>query len=247
MTFTEQLKLLVKRRSHFMCCLCHTIGVEVHHILPETQGGPDTDDNAAPLCPTCHETYGANPEKRKFIREARDFWYDLCEKRYSSDDENMEHIKAMLNETATKDDLEQAVSVITSAMISSSTLSQDDQPPIDCAWNEDGLRGYIRWLYPDISHCGPEALKKLFLDLQTIGYSSIAELHKVVGDTRDGFRSFARQWRDRGHNLDIAQDEYPMRLFLALFDEEYCRSHYPNIEHEASSTRWRRPSKLMNS
>jgi hypothetical protein len=57
--------------------------VEVHHIVPEAEAGPDTEDNAAPLCPSCHETYGANPDKRKFIREARDFWYELCRTRLS--------------------------------------------------------------------------------------------------------------------------------------------------------------------
>ena len=68
MPFSEALKLSMKRRAHFSCCLCHTLGVEVHHIVPRADGGSDDEDNAAPLCPTCHETYGANPIKRKFIR-----------------------------------------------------------------------------------------------------------------------------------------------------------------------------------
>ena len=56
----------------------------------------DTEDNAAPLCPSCHETFGANPTKRKFIREARDFWYEFCEKRYASDSQQMDNMQKML-------------------------------------------------------------------------------------------------------------------------------------------------------
>ncbi|MGD0105543.1 MAG: HNH endonuclease signature motif containing protein [Rhodopila sp.] len=69
MAFPERLKLAVKKRADFRCCLCHTLYVEIHHITPQQEGGPDDEDNAAPLCPTCHETYGANPEKRKFIKK----------------------------------------------------------------------------------------------------------------------------------------------------------------------------------
>jgi hypothetical protein len=44
------------------------------------RAAPDELENAAPLCPSCHETYGANPTKRKFLREARDLWYEiLCD------------------------------------------------------------------------------------------------------------------------------------------------------------------------
>jgi len=83
MAFPESLKVKIRRKCHMCCCLCRTIGVEIHHILPQEEGGPDSEDNAAPLCPTCHEIYGANPSKRKFIREARDLWYEICESRYS--------------------------------------------------------------------------------------------------------------------------------------------------------------------
>jgi len=73
MAFSEKIKLNVKKKSHFSCCLCQQIGIEVHYITPQSDGGKDTEDNAAPLCPTCHEKYGANPQKRKFITEARDY------------------------------------------------------------------------------------------------------------------------------------------------------------------------------
>ena len=74
MPFIETLKSRVRKKAHLSCCLCQAIGVEVH-LVPEEEDGPDTEDNAVPLCPSCHETYGANPQKRKFIRETRDLWY----------------------------------------------------------------------------------------------------------------------------------------------------------------------------
>jgi hypothetical protein len=105
MPFSEQQKLQIKRRAHFRCCLCHDLGVEIHHIIPQAEGGPDIEDNAAPVCPTCHEKYGDNPKKRKFIREARDFWYELCDQRYLADPHRLDEITKLLEKTASKDDL----------------------------------------------------------------------------------------------------------------------------------------------
>ena len=65
--------------------------VEIHHIVPQKDGGPDDDDNAAPLCPGCHETHGGNPDRRKVIREARDHWYAICDKRFAGDGEAVGH------------------------------------------------------------------------------------------------------------------------------------------------------------
>lgn len=49
--------------------------------MPQAVGGTDDLQNAATLCPTCHDLLGGNPDKRKWVREARDFHWDLCEKR----------------------------------------------------------------------------------------------------------------------------------------------------------------------
>lgn len=105
MPFSEALKLTVKRRAHFSCALCHTIGVEIHHIIPQAENGSDLEDNAVSLCPSCHETYGANPEKRKFIRQSRDFWYEVCEKRYASDSDRLEKILQIVQEASSKNDV----------------------------------------------------------------------------------------------------------------------------------------------
>jgi hypothetical protein len=96
MPFTEHLKLTVKKRAHFRCCICQAFDVEVHHIVPQAEGGPNTEDNAAPLCPSHHETYGANPQKRKLLREARDFWYEICEKRFASSSDYSETIANLI-------------------------------------------------------------------------------------------------------------------------------------------------------
>ena len=37
------------------CCLCKMLhSVQVHHIIPQEEGGTDKIDNAIPLCPNCH-------------------------------------------------------------------------------------------------------------------------------------------------------------------------------------------------
>lgn len=113
MPFSESTKISVRRRSHFLCCLCHSLGVEVHHIIPHEEGGLDTAENAAPLCPTCHGIYGSNSSKRKFIREARDLWYEICEKRFASASDTIDEIVNLLKYVATKSDLENAVKEIT--------------------------------------------------------------------------------------------------------------------------------------
>ena len=111
MPFDEALKLRVKRRAHFQCCLCKAFGVQVYHIEPEALGGTDSEDNAAPLCPSCHDIYGANPVKRKAIREARDFWYEICEQRYKPAELGMlEQLYERIDRTPTKADLSATVS-----------------------------------------------------------------------------------------------------------------------------------------
>lgn len=78
MPFTESVKREAKQKAHYKCVICHRPFVEIHHIIPQHENGPDTLDNAAPLCGYCHNVYGENPAKRKQIREMRDFWWDFC-------------------------------------------------------------------------------------------------------------------------------------------------------------------------
>jgi len=82
MSFPESTKLTVKRKADFSCCWCRDRHnkVDVHHIIPEAQGGSDEEDNAAPLCGSCHDKYGGNPNLRKEITLRRDQWYEICAK-----------------------------------------------------------------------------------------------------------------------------------------------------------------------
>lgn len=78
MPFPESVKREAKQKAHYKCVICHKPFVEVHHIIPQHESGPDTLDNTAPLCGYCHDVYGGNPAKRKQIREMREFWWDFC-------------------------------------------------------------------------------------------------------------------------------------------------------------------------
>jgi hypothetical protein len=106
MPFTEGLRAAIRRRAHLKCCVCHAVGVDIHHIVPQSEGGADTADNAAPLCPSCHGVYGANPQKRKLVREARDLWYEICDTRFASPRNELGALFELLRNVATKEDVE---------------------------------------------------------------------------------------------------------------------------------------------
>jgi len=74
---------------HRCCCVCHKFcgsKIEVHHIVPRSEGGEDTFENAIALCFDCHAEIGAynpkHPKGRKFspseLRRHRDQWLKLC-------------------------------------------------------------------------------------------------------------------------------------------------------------------------
>ena len=98
MPFSDALKLQVKKMAAFRCCRCHEIGIDIHHIIPQAKGGSDDIDNAAPLCQNCHNRFGANAEKRKEIRQMREWWYDVVEEKYHSDQPQFEKINETLLE-----------------------------------------------------------------------------------------------------------------------------------------------------
>jgi HNH endonuclease len=130
MPFSPSLALRVRQKCHFQCCLCRDIGVEIHHIVPQSEGGSDTEENAAPLCPSCHEKLGANPTKRKFIREARDFWFETCAARYASDASKLEVIQTKLTNIATKDDIKELGAKVTDILNAFSSTSHSRASPL---------------------------------------------------------------------------------------------------------------------
>ena len=84
MAFSEKLKKEVKEKSDFKCVLCGSSIVEIHHIIPQNEGGPDTFDNAVALCASYHLIYGGNPLKRGEIVRKRDEVYRKQEEKQSS-------------------------------------------------------------------------------------------------------------------------------------------------------------------
>jgi HNH endonuclease len=71
------------------CCICHTFcgrNTEVHHIVQEADGGPNTIENAIPLCFDCHAEAGhynpRHPLGTKYssgeLRRHRDEWFKTC-------------------------------------------------------------------------------------------------------------------------------------------------------------------------
>jgi len=106
--------------------------VEIHHIIPSEDDGPDTDENAAPLCPSCHETWGGNTKKRKFIREARDFWYECCDNELIRDAKLLDEVLNIIQKMPTKDDLLVARTEIVSSL--RHVGSESDLEDIIYAW-----------------------------------------------------------------------------------------------------------------
>jgi hypothetical protein len=76
--FSEADKLKAKEAACFKCCVCRVDPCfEIHHLEPLGGNGLD---NAIPLCPRCHDLYGDDPKRKKFLRQARDYWFRVNKK-----------------------------------------------------------------------------------------------------------------------------------------------------------------------
>lgn len=94
----ENLLVLCKR----CCCICHTfcgIHMELHHIVPKSDGGSDDIKNAIPLCFTCHSEVhldGKYPKSRKYsfdeLRKHKSQWIE------NSKDLDIKEIEKIKNE-----------------------------------------------------------------------------------------------------------------------------------------------------
>jgi hypothetical protein len=133
MLFPEHIRKKVKELSGYQCCVCRkALVLEVHHIIPEKDGGSDDIDNAAPLCPNCHGDYGNDPQRRKGIREIRDWWYERIQKMYPDHpDDNLKRTDQLLskqdelnkNMSELKQILREQIKVMESAVINIDPLS----------------------------------------------------------------------------------------------------------------------------
>ncbi len=82
MPFSEAIKLEVKKKSDFRCVVCGMPIVEIHHIIPQEENGPDKIENAVALCAHCHNIYGGNPTKREELIRLRDMAYQRIEEKF---------------------------------------------------------------------------------------------------------------------------------------------------------------------
>ncbi len=91
MPFPISIKEEALVRSRRRCCLCKKFAgrnIEVHHIVQEKDGGPNTLENAIPLCFDCHADVGhyndQHPKGNKYtsaeLRRHRDEWWQWCNK-----------------------------------------------------------------------------------------------------------------------------------------------------------------------
>ena len=91
MGFSKGVKDRILVAAARQCCVCHRyngVGVEVHHIIQEADGGPNTYENAIALCFDCHAAAGhynlRHPRGTKYspeeLRLARKTWFEMVEK-----------------------------------------------------------------------------------------------------------------------------------------------------------------------
>lgn len=89
MPFPRDIREVALVKSHRKCCVCHEFGgrsVNVHHIVQEADGGPNTLENAICLCLRCHAEAGhfnsRHPMGTKYspaeLRAHRDQWWKHC-------------------------------------------------------------------------------------------------------------------------------------------------------------------------
>ena len=82
------------------CCICHSFcgpNMEIHHIVPLSEGGTDDEDNGIPLCFNCHAAAhmdSNSPKGRKYtqaeLRKHRTEWFRSSKKLNYADLEKLE-------------------------------------------------------------------------------------------------------------------------------------------------------------
>ena len=89
MAFPDREATELLAACHRRCCICHRfcgVKMELDHMVPSADGGPDTIDNAIPVCFECHAEIHAyndrHPRGRKIkqdeLRLHKEQWLELC-------------------------------------------------------------------------------------------------------------------------------------------------------------------------
>ena len=105
MPFSDKVKEDAMIACGRRCCICHKFcgnKMEVHHIVPQKDGGPDDFENAIPLCFDCHAEVAAynvnHPKGVKFskneLKRHRDNWYSR-NKSDNSNDSDLPPVKLL--------------------------------------------------------------------------------------------------------------------------------------------------------
>lgn len=139
MPFSQSVKDEAKERAHYHCVWCQetAVRIEVHHIVPESEGGADDIDNAAPLCPNCHADYDANPDLRRAIRKRRDWMWQ----RFRETEEQYPSVYAEAKPFLRRlDEIHQAVEEGREEM---ETLKENQKKYFD--WKRDRLSSADTW------------------------------------------------------------------------------------------------------
>ncbi|WP_128805077.1 HNH endonuclease [Klebsiella grimontii] len=76
-------KILVKSARH--CCICRRFSplqIQIHHIVAQSEGGLDDEDNLIPICISCHSSVHSRMHMTKGFSRAelkghRDAVYDM--------------------------------------------------------------------------------------------------------------------------------------------------------------------------
>ena len=91
MPFSEKVKEDAMIACGRHCCICDKFcgnKMEVHHIIPQKDGGEDTFENAIPLCFDCHAEVGSynikHPKGVKFSQSELKRHRDKCYERYGN-------------------------------------------------------------------------------------------------------------------------------------------------------------------
>jgi 5-methylcytosine-specific restriction endonuclease McrA len=59
------LRRRVLERDRWLCQFCgHRQQLDIHHIIPRSRGGSDSEDNLITLCRTCHGVIHGSCQKR---------------------------------------------------------------------------------------------------------------------------------------------------------------------------------------
>lgn len=88
MAFSPEVAESLLVACHRHCCLCHKQAgsrMHVHHIVPRSEGGDDSEDNGIPLCLDCHaEVHSYDPKMamgRKIrpseLRRHKEQWFAI--------------------------------------------------------------------------------------------------------------------------------------------------------------------------